>query len=79
MAGMTTLYLTANTFFEMLLETAEFIEKAKLDDSINKEEVLRSMETRVGMLVGKMAAHPSCTSFAILRNPDNRVDAWKDA
>jgi hypothetical protein len=57
-------YATPQTFMDMLIECAQFIDKSRHDQSA-KEDVLDSMETRVSYLVGKLAAHPTCTSYAV--------------
>lgn len=63
------IYADPPTFMGALLETAQFIEKARHDPGSSKEDVLDSLEKRLSLLVGKMAAHPTCCAFAIDLSP----------
>ena len=60
-----TIYADPPTFMGMLVECAQFIEKARHDPTSSKEDVLDSMENRLSLLVGKMASHPTCSAFRI--------------
>jgi hypothetical protein len=53
------------TFMGALLECSRFIDKARADPLSTKADVLDSMETRMSLLVGKLASQPTCASFAI--------------
>lgn len=57
------IYATPMTFMESLLECTQFLEKARHDPTSTKDDVLDSLENRLSLLVGKMAAHPTCTAF----------------
>jgi hypothetical protein len=59
------LYAEPRTFMESLLECSRFIDKARADGSISKNDVLDSMETRLSFLVGKMASSPTCMPFRV--------------
>lgn len=61
----TSFYASPPTFLEMLLECANFVEAQRRDPLSTKADVLDSMERRLSLLVGKMVAHPACTSFAV--------------
>ncbi len=58
-------YATPLTFMDMITECAQFIEKARQDQTCSKEDVLDSMENRISLLAGKLAAYPVCTDFAV--------------
>jgi len=64
---MSSIYAQSDTFFEQLMETSEFIEKCKTDKLISKEDVLESMENRICMLLGKLIAIPTNTSFSLFK------------
>jgi hypothetical protein len=55
---------------DMLLECSSYIESQRHDPGSTKDDVLDSMERRVSFLVGKMAAHPMCTTFQIMPAED---------
>ena len=59
------IYTDPPTFMGMLVECAQFIEKARLDPTSSKEDVLDSMENRLSLLVGKMASNPMCSAFRV--------------
>jgi hypothetical protein len=59
------IYADPKTFLEMLVECAQFIERARHDVTSTKEDVLDSMENRLSMLVGKMVSHPASTVFHV--------------
>ena len=61
----TDIYTDPPTFMGMLVECAQFIEKARFDPTSTKEDVLDSMENRLSLLVGKMASHPVCSTFRV--------------
>lgn len=50
---------------EMMLECSAFIDKSRQDPTSSKLDVLDSMETRLSMLIGKLASEPTSTSFRI--------------
>ena len=63
--GVRTIYTEPPTFMGMLLECTQFIDKARQDPTSKKEDILDSMEMRLSLLVGKLAAQPTSTSFQI--------------
>lgn len=63
-------YANPPTFMEMLVECAQFIDKARHDATSTKADVLDSMENRISLLAGKLAAQPTCTAYAIPAHPD---------
>ena len=65
MASLRTIYAEPPTFMEMLLECSRFIDKARHDAASSKADVLDSMETRVSLLVGKLASQPTSAAFAV--------------
>jgi len=69
MSGVLTIYTDPPTFMGMLLECTQFIEKARQDPTSTKADVLDSMEMRLSLLVGKMAAQPTSASFQIVVTP----------
>ena len=64
------IYATPPTFMEMLVECSQFIEKARHDPTNTKEDVLDSMENRLSLLVGKLASHPTCSTFRVELSDD---------
>lgn len=60
-----TVYTDPPTFMDTLLECSRFIDQARRDPISTKEDVLDSMETRLSLLVGKLASQPTSASFAI--------------
>ena len=54
-----------HTFFEALLEATQHLEKCKTDWAVRKEDVIQNMESRLSILIQKMAAHPTTTSFSL--------------
>ncbi len=68
-AGVRTLYTEPPTFMGMLLECTQFLERARQDPTSGKEDILDSMEMRLSLLVGKLAAQPTSTSFQICVGP----------
>ncbi len=60
-----TLYAEPLTFMDMLLECSRFIDAARHDEAASKADVLDSMENRVSLLVGKLAAYPTSAAFAV--------------
>ena len=61
----TTIYSNPPTFMEMLLEISKYIDHARQEPTTGKDDVLDSMENRVSLLVGKLAAHPTCSAFVL--------------
>ena len=67
--GVRSIYTDPPTFMGMLLECTQFLEKARMDPTSTKEDILDSMETRFSLLIGKMAAQPTSSSFQIIVTP----------
>jgi hypothetical protein len=61
-----TLYASPPTFMEALLECSAFLEQQRVNSEASKDDVLDSMERRISLLVGKLAAQPSCAAFRIV-------------
>jgi hypothetical protein len=59
------IYVSPKTFMDMLLECAQFIERARHDETSTKADVLDSLENRLSLLVGKMASQPASCTFHI--------------
>jgi hypothetical protein len=51
-------------FLQALLEASNFIESCKSSD-ISKEELIKSMENRISLLIGKSVSAPMGGSFSI--------------
>ncbi len=64
-----TIYTEPPTFLGMLLDCTQYIDKCRHDPTCSKEDVLDSMENRLSLLVGKMAAYPSSAAFQVLLDP----------
>ena len=70
MAALTrTIYTEPPTFLGMLLDCTQYVDKCRHDPTCSKEDVLDSMENRLSLLVGKMAAYPTSASFQVLLDP----------
>lgn len=53
------------SFLEALLEASNFVESASTNDAVTKEELCKSIEARLSILVAKAVAAPTGGSFAI--------------
>lgn len=51
-------------FLQALLEASNFLEGCKTSE-ISKEELIKSMETRLSLLIGKSVSAPTGGSFSI--------------
>jgi hypothetical protein len=51
-------------FLQALLEASNFLESCKESD-ISKEELIKSMENRLSLLIGKCVSAPTGGSFSI--------------
>lgn len=58
-------YATPKTFMETLLETTRYLEDARHNEEMTKQDVVDSMVWRVSSLIGKLASTPTTTSFCI--------------
>jgi len=60
-------------FIDALLEASNFLESASKDEAIPKEELCKSMERRLSLLIAKAVAAPTGGSFRIFnRDQDSR-------
>jgi hypothetical protein len=64
-----TIYTEPPTFLGMLLDCTQYVDRCRHDPTCSKEDVLDSMENRLSLLVGKMAAYPTSASFQVLLDP----------
>ena len=64
---MSATYTRAQTLIEVLVETSNMLEKYRDDKSVSKDDVLDSMEERLSVIIGKLVALPTSTSFALFR------------
>ena len=63
-------YNNNKTFLEMLLEFSGTLEKYRKDTSVSKEDVADMAEDRLSMIIGKLVAVPTTTSFSLFRSND---------
>ena len=67
----TYVYSTPKTFLEMLLEFSNTLEKYRKDNSVSKEDVAEMAEENISMIIGKLVAVPTTTSFSLFRSNDD--------
>jgi len=58
-------------FLQCLLEFSNFVESSKSSD-ISREELLKSVETRLSLLVAKAVAAPTGASFSIFNRGEDQ-------
>ena len=58
------------TLLEALLECTAYIEELRVNPERTKEDVLDAWERRMALLIGKLVATPTCTSFCLWRKRD---------
>ena len=58
------------TLLEALLECTAHIEELRVNPERSKEDVLDAWERRMALLIGKLVATPTCTSFCLWRKRD---------
>ena len=63
----------APNFVEMLLNAINFLEEASTNEAITKEELCKSMETRLSLLIGKAIASPTGPSFCIFAQKERAI------
>ena len=51
-------------FLQALLEASNFLETSKVSD-ISKDELIKSMENRLSLLIGKSISAPTGASFSV--------------
>jgi hypothetical protein len=59
------IYADPKTFLQMLLECAQFVEKARHEPTSSKGDVLDSLETRLSLLIGKLLSQPTSATFSV--------------
>ena len=59
------IYADPRSFLQMLLECSQFVERARHDPTNSKADVLDSLETRLSLLIGKLLAHPTASTFSV--------------
>jgi hypothetical protein len=58
-------------FLGALLETSNYLDSASKNSEISKEDLCKSMESRISILLGKMVAAPTGDSFAVFNRGDD--------
>lgn len=58
-------------FLGALLETSNYLDAAAKNQEISKEEICKSMESRISLLLGKMIAAPTGGSFTVFNRGDD--------
>lgn len=56
------------TFFNAIQDSIAFIERCRSDDAIGKADALDGMETRTSIILKKMLAAPTATSYSFFRD-----------
>lgn len=59
------------TLLEALLECTAYIEELRVNPERTKEDVLDAWERRMGLVIGRLVAAPTCTSFCLWRRRDD--------
>ena len=54
----------------MLLESSEFLETARMDENVNKEELVKSMENRISLMISKAVMAPMGGNFSVFEEGD---------
>ena len=64
------------TLLEMLIETSKFLKSASADTGMDKEEICKSMENRISVLIARMVSSPMGGSFSVFNreNEDTSED-----
>jgi len=60
-------YANPSTFMDVLLSASRYLEEARESEMTTKQDVIDSMESRVSVMMGKLASVPTTTSFCIFR------------
>lgn len=58
------------TLLESLLECTAHIEELRMNPERSKGDVLDAWERRMALIIGKLVAAPTCTSFCLWRKCD---------
>ena len=58
-------------FLGALLEASNYIDSASRNPEITKEDLCKSMETRISILLGKMVAAPTGGSFSVFNRGED--------
>lgn len=61
-------YHRPQTLMQLLIECSEFLEIAREDKGMAKEDVVDSMEERISIIMGKLVALPTATSFSMFQS-----------
>ena len=59
-------YAPDHSFLSLLLEAGHFLDRCREDAQVSKDDVLDSMENRLSVLTGKLAAHPTAAAFCVV-------------
>ena len=62
------------TLLDMLLETSKFLKSASANPGMDKEELCKSMENRISVLIARMVSAPMGGSFSIF-NKESPVNS----
>lgn len=57
-----------NSLVDVLLEATNRLEKCMNDPMITKEDMGQDMEHRLSVILGKIVAHPTATSFCLFKS-----------
>ena len=60
-------YSDPTTLLETMLECSRHIDELRANPERSKDDVLDAWERRMGLLVGKLVAAPTCTCFCLWR------------
>lgn len=58
------------TLLEALLECTAYIEELRVNPERSKDDALDAWERRMALLIGRLVATPTCTSFCLWRKRD---------
>jgi hypothetical protein len=58
------------TFLESLMDATNYLDAASRNDEISKEDLIKSMETKLSIIIGKMVAAPTGDMFNIFKRED---------
>ena len=58
------------TLLEGLLECTAYIEELRVNPERSRDDVLDAWERRMALLIGRLVATPTCTSFCLWRKRD---------
>jgi hypothetical protein len=61
-------YSEPPTFLEILIETSDMLDRQEKDVTASKQDVLDSVRERLSLIIGKLVAVPTSTSFSLFRS-----------